>query len=435
MKRFGGACILLAALALPSIAHAESSITLVANTLTLELVKALPDVDKNGTFVACSPMRSGEPLHRADELAKRVCRAVAAKLPAVRLLDDPQSMQAAWKRAGSASRLVYVDLELLRGELRGSLDVHARSTNFWERLKGKQPAPVAHAFASAPIDAEVRSFLPSLSLEEATLRPYKLGGLDVQALSCGELGERPGNTLAMLTRSELVVGRIVQGAFVSERRVPVAALGARAAVPIRPPLANLVATGDWDRPLAAGSSERQGVVFDHSLRPAQPLAGIPFYDAGALACADLDPVQGGYLGLPHPCGERARVDAAKPDVYDVLAFASVIARDGSTRNAWAARDLSGKLTLDVGGVRSVTESVGAQIALGDLDQDGALEVVYTLDGSDDALAIATHDGKGLRLRKRWPTKAPVTAVAVCPPDGFGPLAVAAVVGDEVWIVR
>ena len=50
-------------------------------------------------------------------------------------------------------------------------------------------------------------------------------------------------------------------------------------------------------------------------------------------------------------------------------------------------------------------------------------------------AIATHDGKALRLRKRWPTKAPVTALAVCPPDGFGPLAVAAVVGDEVWIVR
>lgn len=425
----------LAVLAMATPAHADSAVTTLGIKLTRDLVKSLPDADKGGTFVACSPLRSGEPLHRADELAKRVCRGIASKLPSARLLDDPQSMQSAWKKAGGASRLVYVDLELLRGELRGSLDVHARSTNFWERLKGGKPAPVAHAFASAPIDAEVRSFLPSLSLEEAKLHPYKLGGLVAQAISCGELGDRPGNSLAVLTARELVVGRLVHGAFVPERRIPAAALGARLPVGLRPPLANVVATGDWERPLAVGSSERNGTLFDHALVPSQALGGVPFVGAAGLACADVDPVQGGFVGLPHACTGGAASSAPKADVYDALAFASVVGKDGSTRPAWAARDLAGKLTLDVGGVRSVTEAVGAQVALGDLDQDGALEVVYTLDGSDDAVAIATHDGKALRLRKRWPTKAPVTALAVCPPDGFGALAVAAVVGDEVWIVR
>ncbi|MDP1428114.1 hypothetical protein Q8G31_30520, partial [Priestia megaterium] len=129
-------------------------------------------------------------------------------------------------------------------------------------LKGKKPAPVAHAFASAPIDAEVRSFLHSLSLEEAKIHPYKLGGLVAQAITCGELGDRPGNSLAVLTARELVVGRLVRGAFVPERRVPVAALGARLPVGVRPPLATVVATGDWNQPLAIGSSERRGALLE-----------------------------------------------------------------------------------------------------------------------------------------------------------------------------
>lgn len=431
LRAFGLAAVLL--VAAPT--HADSAVTTLGTKLTQDLARSLPDADNGGVFVACSPLRSGEPLHRAEELAKRLCRAIAGKLPGARLLEDPQSMQSAWKRAGSATRLVYVDLELLRGEVRASLDVHVRSTNVWERLKGKKPAPVAHVFASAPIDAEVRSFLPSLSLEEATLHPYKLGGLLAQAIACGELGDKPGNSLAVLTARELVIGRLAHGAFVPERRVPATALGARLPVGLRPPLASVVATGAWDRPLAVGSSEREGVLFDHALAPVQSLSGVPFPVGGGLSCADVDPIQGGFAGPLHPCTTAATATKSRAEIYDALAFTTVVGRDGSAKPASATRDPSGKLTLDVGGVRSVTEAVGAQVALGDLDQDGALDVVYTLDGPDDAVAIATHDGKALRLRKRWATKAPVTALAVCPPDGFGPLAVAAIVADEVWIVR
>lgn len=416
-------------------ARAESAVGTLGVKLTQELGKSIDaaELARGGTFVACSPLRSGEPLHRAEELARRVCRAIAGKLPGARLLEDPQSVQAAWKKAGTASRLIYVDLELLRGELRGSLDVHARSTNFWDRLKGKKPAPVAHAFASAPVDAEVRSFLPSLSLEEASLHPYKLGGLATQALACGEFGEKPGNSLAILTARELVVGRLVHGAFVSERRANVAELGLRTPVGLRPPLANVVATGDWEHPIALGSSERQGALLDRMLVPTRTLAGVPFARSSGLACATIDAAQGGFVGLPARCTDLA--PPPKGDTYDVLAFASLISKDGASSEAWAARDASGKLTLDVAGARTSVEAVGAQVSLGDLDQDGALDVVYTLDGPDDAIAIATHDGKSLRLRRRFPTKAPVAALAVCPPDGFGPLAVAAVVGDEVWMVR
>lgn len=415
-------------------AHAESAVSTLGSKLTQELAKtpAASDTDRGGMLVACSPLRSSESLHRPEELARRVCRAVAGKLPGARLLDEPQSMQAAWKKAGVASRLLYVDLELLRGELRGSLDVHARSTNFWERLKGKQPAPVAHAFASAPIDAEVRSFLPSLSLEEAKLYPYKLGGLVAQAVACGELGPQPGNSLAVLTARELLVGRLVRGSFLPERRAATSGLGTRTPVGVRPPLANLAPTGVWEKPLAVGSSERHGALLDRNLRPVQTLSGVPFARHGGLLCAFVDPVQGGFLGMPRDCTETR---APNGDISDTLAFATVISKDGTSAEAWAARDVTGRLTLDVAGVRSVTEAVGAQVSLADLDQDGTLEVVYALDGPDDAVSIASFDGKSLRLRKRFPTKAPVTALAVCPPDGFGPLAVAAIVGDEVWIVR
>lgn len=414
------------------VARAESAVNTLGTKLTQDLGKT--ETERGGIFVACSPLRSGEPLHRADELVRRVCRAVASKLAGARLLDEPTSVQNAWKKASAASRLVYVDLELLRGELRGSLDVHARSTNFWERLKGKKPAPVAHAFASAPIDAEVRSFLPSLSLEEAKLHPYKLGGFVAQAISCGDFGDAPGNSLALLTARELVIGRLVHGAFVSERRIAASELGPRAPVGLRPPLANVTATGDWLRPIALGSSERRGAVLDRKLASVQSLSGIPFTRGAKLVCAEVDPALGGFSGLPRPCSEAAS-KPQKGDLYDTLSFASIVSKEGASVDAWAARDPNGKLTLDVAGARSSTDAVGAQIGLGDLDQDGSLEVVYTLDGADDAIAIATHDGKALRLRKRFPTKAPVSALAICPPDGFGPLAVAAVVGDEVWIVR
>lgn len=414
------------------VAHADSAVNTLGGKLTHDLEKL--DGERGGVFVACSPLRSGEPLHRADELAKRVCRAVASKIPGARLLDEPQSVQNAWKKAGSASRLVYVDLELLRGELRGSLDVHARATNFWERLKGKKPAPVAHAFASAPIDAEVRSFLPSLSLEEAKLHPYKLGGLTAQALACGEFGESPGNRLALLGSQELVVGRIVQNAFVAERRTSVSDLGRRTPIGVRPPLANVAATGDWQAPLAVGSSERRAALLDRQLVPVRNMLGVPFMRGDTLVCAEVDAALGGYVGLPRTCSDSP-VKPQKGELYDTLAFAGIVTREGQRIEAWAARDPNGKLTLDVAGNKTSTEAVGAQIGLGDLDQDGVLEVVYTLDGPDDALAIATHDGKSLRLRKRFPTKAPISALAICPPDGFGPLAVAAVVGDEVWIVR
>lgn len=430
------------ALLMPIAARAESTL----QTLASELVTTLAAAHKAPTesagkppalapWIACGTVRGGEAA-RSAELSRRACRVIAARLPGAQLIEDAQSMQSAWKRAGTASRLAFVELELAHGELRASLDVHERSTNVWERMKGKKPAPIAHAAASAPIDAEVRGFLPPLSLEEAKLRSYRLGGHAVLAMACGAFGTEPGNRLALLTERELLVGRLHGKAFAPERRVPLTSLGSRSPVPSRPPLANLVATGDWQRPLAVGSSERPALVLDRALTPARALGGVPFLSGKNLLCTRIDPALGAYVGRPSDCAATPPPITARRETFDAIATSELIDRGGNALAAFALREPSGKLALEIGAQRGAVDAVGAQLALADLDQDGALEIAYALDSSgDDALVIASFDGKGLRLRKRWASKAQVTAITTCPAEDQGLLATVAAVGDEVWVVR
>jgi hypothetical protein len=82
------------------------------------------------------------------------------------------------------------------------------------------------------------------------------------------------------------------------------------------------------------------------------------------------------------------------------------------------------------------------VAVADLDQDGAPEVISTLDvlpqspsGQSDALVISTWQPDGsLRERTRIPVPSGIRAVAACPPEG-GQAAVVLATQGELWIVR
>ena len=107
------------------------------------------------------------------------------------------------------------------------------------------------------------------------------------------------------------------------------------------------------------------------------------------------------------------------------------------------REPNGKLRLrrtahtpDAKPIEATIDGVGAQLAIADLDLDGAPEVITTSDSPDDALAITTWNAKGtLFPRLRVPAKDGVRAVATCRPEERGVPAVVAVVGSEVWLVR
>jgi len=84
--------------------------------------------------------------------------------------------------------------------------------------------------------------------------------------------------------------------------------------------------------------------------------------------------------------------------------------------------------------------MGAQLAVGDLDQDGDPELlgsIDTLNAADDAVVVKTWrraTGK-IEERLRIPAAAGVRAIGVCPPDGPGRAPFVVATADEIWVVR
>jgi hypothetical protein len=84
-------------------------------------------------------------------------------------------------------------------------------------------------------------------------------------------------------------------------------------------------------------------------------------------------------------------------------------------------------------------SVGAQLAIGDLDDDGLPEIVSSLPGLDrsaDQLVVRTLGDNGtLRERLRLPVPSGIDALAICPGDGRAMAPLVAATGDGIWVIR
>ena len=83
--------------------------------------------------------------------------------------------------------------------------------------------------------------------------------------------------------------------------------------------------------------------------------------------------------------------------------------------------------------------VGAQLALGDLDEDGLPEIVSsspTLDRRADQLVVRTLTESGqLRERLRLAVPSGIDALAICPGDGRAMAPLVAATGDGIWVIR
>jgi hypothetical protein len=405
--------------------------------LACELGKSLGPAGV-GTVVAVAAPVSDRAITRAPELSGRLAAALAGALGAgVEILPGTPTLGEARAVARSAKAIVFVTPEIAGGEVRATGDVYPVTRGFWDRLRARPAPPVRHAFASRRLDGEVASFLPKVPLVATRTEHAIFPTTDVVALACGDADLDGALELVVLGRRKIQIGRIRGGRFAPSIETAWASLSPVAPAPLREPVgAASIAPG---RAISAGLTDRaSGVRLSPSLTLLAKLdLVLPFEHVGCLARSGV------ALGLPGPCdrGTAARIEA--PDLTDADAIASgrAVAPDGHARAvvAWrSARDRGVSLRDDAGHTARVALA-GAALALGDVDLDGAPELIAstdTLDPAADALVVWSWDASGnVGERLRIPVPEGIRAIAICPPEDahMAPIAVATTSG--LWIVR
>ncbi len=401
-----------------------------------------------GVLVVASPLVSDISAPKGDELAVRVATQIAGRFEVARAHPQPAALPLARSLGGRAASLVYVQLEIAKGSLRATADLYPVVSNGWDRLRNPVPGPRAHAFATAPLDAETRSFLTPILLEQAKIHKAVHEEGEVLAIGCGDVDDDGGLEVAMVSRSRVTLARVRGDRVVIERQAPWAKLAPRVPVPMREPLAYVLVSPRGHRgEILVGSTDRGGLALDVELVPKRPLTGIPVPSGDGEACAVVVPDASVFDGHAVACTEPERgeprvVLQAPAPRYDAIAAVSLVTRSGTVSEVVASREPSGKLRLrrsDPGAAKpleATLSGIGAQVALLDLDLDGVPEVATSLDSADDALVISSWNATGqFAPRLRLPAKEGVRAIAACPPEERGIPALVAVVGNEVWLVR
>lgn len=426
----------------PALAPAASAAALgaVATRLAAELSGAPP-----GALVVASPLHSDDPAPRGAELVARVASIVAGALGnGASSRPEPMSLAAARNAGRHAGGIVYVQVEIVRGELRVTADGYVVPTNVWERVRRPEPPSSAHAFASARIDAEVRGFLAPVPLVAGKIDRATSEDRDVVAIGCGDADDDGALELITVGRRRVATGRLRAGKFVTLHAASWSELSPVAPAPLREPIGAvaLVPRGDERGSfIDVGLTDRaRGVRFDAALRPLAPLAGVPIGNGDGDLCARF------IAGAAAP--ELAKCTPSDPALdfgpvgpADTLAAGAVVTARGAPVTVVAARDpATGEVRLFSGEATATLSGAGAQLAIADLDGDGDPEIVYGADvlaPAEDALVISSwHPGEPVRERVRLAVPAGVRAVAVCPPVGGGaaPIAIATA-SAEVWVVR
>ncbi|MEO7113583.1 MAG: hypothetical protein ABI183_24305 [Polyangiaceae bacterium] len=399
-------------------------------------------------LVVAAPLITDQVAPHGDDLALRLATILAGKLGgAARAHPRVASLATARAAAGHSAGLVFVSAQIEKGELRATVDLYPVVANTWDRVRVTAPAPRAHGFASAPIDAEIRTFLPVVTLEQAQVHKAHHDETEVLAAACGDLDGDGGMEIALVSRARVAVGhvrgKIGEEKFTVDKFANWSALAPRVATPLREPIGG--AAFDYST-LYVGTTDRGGVALKGNLDTFATLVGIPVSGAGMVACAKVDPNSSSFSGklsactLPPPNATHFRIGPRpapdpRPERFDAAAVASVVDKSGVGHGAFASRDLDGKLVVVLENASRTFDDAGAQVAVGDLDQDGVAEIVTSRNTTDDEIDIWSYDGTTTRERKKIPAPDGVSALAICPPEANGVPALIAVVGSEVWIVR
>lgn len=404
------------------------------------------------SLVVTSPLVSDTPAPRAADLVLLVAQQVAGRRGAgARAFEKPQSLGDARLEARIADVLVMLNVEIANGKLRVVSDVFPVPKTVWARVRDPEPGPIAHAFAEAPIDAEVRTYLAPVAKTQVEVTRAQNFESDVVALGCADLDADGSNEIITISRRRVTTVRLREGKVVPLRSRNWSDLASLAPVPLRETigLAALIerssTTEDTAVFLDVGLSDRSnGVRLDGQLGVVSTLTGLPVGSGENHACVRV--AQPWISGAFFPCvKEETAMPVTMPGSYDALAAGSLFSSKGEAFVVVAARNDRGLVEVrDDAGHSTTFDGAGAQLAVGDLDQDGQAEILSSLDvpaGSTDAVVVRSwsHRTNSESLRPeelfRIPAAAGVRALAVCPPDGPGRAPFVVSTTDEVWVVR
>ena len=420
-----------------------------SSTLTQIVARLAADIgsDTKPTVVCTASLRADEAAPRGAELAGKVAALLAGKLGSAAARVEPTSLASAQAAARRASWLVYLQAEIARGQLRVTADVYPAARNVWERVREPVPVPTAHAHAAGRIDGEVRSYLAPVPLVGGRIDRATVEDREIVALACGDIDDDDSLEIVTLSRRRVAVGRARGGRFVTSRFALLRDHSGIAPTPLREPLGGIaILPSPRGAPrLDVGISDRaRGGRFDAELKLLGTINGVPFATSSGDACLRF---RGSTLATTVGKCTEADPGPLPFDVdgpLDAAAVGTFITADGVTRTIDATRDpRTGEVSLRALGRTASLAHAGAQIALADLDQDGAPEVITGLDvfpkpagDVDDALVITTLERDGsLREKSRTPVPTGVRAVAACPPEGGGAGSVVIATTGELWVVR
>ena len=382
-----------------------------------------------GALVVASPLESdvAPSPNRGDELALRIASLVAGHIAGAHAATKTQTLDQARANASRSSQLVYVHVQIQKGQLRLTVDAYPVVKNVWDRARLPPPPPSGHAYAAAPIDAEVRAFFPPLPLELTQVHKASHGEGDVLAAACGDLDGDGAAEILLVSRERVALGRFRAGKFDVARTAQWTALAKRVPVPLREPLGG--AAIEVGRALI-GTSDRGGVATDDSLGSPHALMGVPI---GAGACAPIG-ARLMFEGYGACDGPPLPTRSAR-ESFDAASAFDLVMSNGEDLPAVATRDGS-KLRVQVGSAEKASfDGAGAQVALFDANLDGTPEIAFSSDGDADAITIASMGEGAPKIVNRIAAPAGVRALAACPSIDGGSAALVAVVGSEVWLVR
>lgn len=428
----------------PPITRQAPALARVAEQLAQSLA-ALP----GRALVVAGPLTSDAPAPRGAQLAIAVANQLAGRRGGgARAHSDAAPLALARGLAHGETRLVHLAVEIVAGQLRASADVYPIPRTVWARTRDPEPGPIGHAFATAPIDAEIRSFLVPVPLTAMAPIRGKNFESDVVALACGDLDGDGAPEIVSVSRRRVSALRLSAGKVVPVHSRPWGELAPVAPAPLREPIGFSVvaarAGGDEGTPVFVdvGLTDRaRSVRLDGQLRLAGLMGGIAVPDGDGSACTRISALTvTGPIGSCVP-GDPAPLAPSVGGQYDAFASARLVSPRGEPFAVWAGREAGVVELRDERGRRERLEGAGAQLAVADLDQDGAAEVVASLDTQnplEDAVVVWTwppEAGAKPREVARIPAPAGVRALAACPPDGAGRSPFVVATADEIWVVR